>query len=147
MNPESPEDSSQFSNIYQGHQTSYEAKNLTPFRTYFFRVQASNSAGKNNKSKTNSCYKKDISNILGAGPYSPVAATVTPAAPPSSVSILRSEATPTTIALWWSEPSSNGAEITSYNIDLGDRVIETEEPVTDFRIEGLQPEAQYKVSK
>lgn len=146
MNPESPEDNSQFSNIYQGHQTSYEAKNLTPFRTYFFRVQASNSAGENNKSQWIHVTKETFP-IVGAGPYSPVAATVTPAAPPSSVAILRSEATPTTIALWWSEPSSNGAEITSYNIDLGDRVIETEEPVTDYRIEGLQPEVQYKVSK
>ncbi|KAL1513199.1 hypothetical protein ABEB36_002638 [Hypothenemus hampei] len=125
LNSESPEDHSQFSNIYQGPQTTFEAKNLLPFKTYFFRVQALNSAG--------------------AGPYSPTAATITPAAPPSSVSILRSESTPTSIALWWAEPSSNGAIITSYNIDLGDRIIKTDEPVTQYRIEGLQPEVQYKI--
>ncbi|CAH1130831.1 unnamed protein product [Ceutorhynchus assimilis] len=125
MNQDSPDDPSQFSNIYQGPHTSYEAKNLTPFRTYFFRVQASNSAG--------------------PGPYSPIAATVTPAAPPSAVSILRSEATPTNIALWWAEPNANGAEITSYNIDLGDRVIETEGPITEYLLENLLPEVQYKI--
>ncbi|XP_066143269.1 fibronectin type-III domain-containing protein 3A isoform X2 [Euwallacea fornicatus] len=125
LSSESPEDQSRFTSIYQGASTSYEAKNLTPFRTYFFRVQALNSAG--------------------AGQYSPIAATVTPAAPPSSVSIVRSEASPTAIHLWWSVPLDNGSEVTGYNIDLGDRVIEVSGDVSDFLIEGLQPETQHKI--
>ncbi|XP_050295748.1 fibronectin type-III domain-containing protein 3A isoform X2 [Anthonomus grandis grandis] len=125
MNPESPEDLSQFVNIYQGPQTSYEAKNLTPFKKYYFRVQAFNAAG--------------------AGPFSCVVSVDTPAAAPSAVSILRSEVTPTTIALLWAEPACNGAEILFYNIELGDRVIETDGPVTEYTIEDLQPEVQYKI--
>lgn len=126
LNSQSPDDLSQFTSIYQGHQTSYEARNLCPFRTYFFRVQASNSAG--------------------AGQYSPIAATVTPAAPPSAVTILRSDATPTTIHVWWATPSCNGSDVVGYNIDIGsDRLIEVTGDVTDYKLEDLQPETQYKV--
>lgn len=126
LNSQCPDDLSQFTNIYQGPQTSYEARNLCPFRTYFFRVQASNSAG--------------------PGPYSPIAATVTPAAPPSAVTILRSDATPTTIHVWWATPPCNGSDIVGYNIDIGsDRLIEVADNVTDYKLEDLQPETQYKV--
>lgn len=125
MCPDTPDDVSLFSSIYQGPLACYEAKNLSPFRKYFFRVQATNSAG--------------------VGPYSPISATITPAATPSAVSILKSESTPTTITLWWSEPNSNGSEITHYNIDLGDNAIETDGPTTEYSLENLQPETQYRI--
>ncbi|XP_076253735.1 fibronectin type-III domain-containing protein 3A-like isoform X2 [Rhynchophorus ferrugineus] len=123
--PDSPEDPSSYSSIYQGPHTNFEAKNLAPFRTYFFRVQAMNSTG--------------------TGPHSPVAAITTPAAVPSPVSILGSEASPTTVTVWWSEPNCNGADVQRYNIEVGDRIIETEGPVTDYHIEGLQPETLYRI--
>ncbi|KAH1001926.1 hypothetical protein HUJ04_005882 [Dendroctonus ponderosae] len=126
VNTENPEDVSQFSSLYQGPQTSFDAKNLLPFHTYFFRVRAFNSAG--------------------PGPYSTVAATLTPPAAPSAPTILRSEATPTTIALWWAEPASNGAAITSYNIDVnGEQLINLEAPLERYRIDNLHPETHYKI--
>ncbi|XP_060516675.1 fibronectin type-III domain-containing protein 3A isoform X2 [Cylas formicarius] len=125
MSPDSVDDGRLFANIYQGPHHSYEAKSLTPFRKYFFRVQAANSAG--------------------LGPYSPIAATMTSAAPPSTVSVIRSESTPSTITLYWSEPACNGAEISHYNIEIGDKVVETSGPVTEWKLDGLQPETNYKV--
>lgn len=75
-----------------------------------------------------------------------MAATLTPPAAPSAPTILRSEATPTAIALWWAEPASNGAAVTSYNIDVnGEQLINLEAPLERHRIDNLHPETQYKV--
>ncbi|XP_065164149.1 fibronectin type-III domain-containing protein 3A-like isoform X4 [Atheta coriaria] len=115
----------QFTLIYQGESTSYDAKNLTPFTTYYFRVQAANSAG--------------------YGLYSPIAATITPAAPPAQIQNIRHTSTPTSIALSWLEPSSNGTPISEYIIEVADQVIHTEEPITKYVIEDLQPETSYKI--
>ncbi|CAG9863441.1 unnamed protein product [Phyllotreta striolata] len=114
-----------FSSVYQGPQTNYEVKGLAPFRSYCFRVQAGNSAG--------------------FSAYSPVATTLTPPAPPSAVAVLKSESTPTSIALYWNAPSENGSPIINYNIEIGDRTITTQGPVNEYLIEGLQPETSYKI--
>ncbi|XP_044268751.1 fibronectin type-III domain-containing protein 3A isoform X2 [Tribolium madens] len=111
--------------VYQGAENYHDVKGLNPFTTYYFRVQACNSAG--------------------CSPYSPVTATVTPAAPPSTVTTLRSESTPTSITLNWNEPSNNGSEITHYNIEFGDKLIVTDGPVREYQIVNLQPEITYKI--
>ncbi|KAJ8971455.1 hypothetical protein NQ314_000712 [Rhamnusium bicolor] len=72
LSPDIEED--KFYSIYQGPQINYDVKGLNPFHTYYFRVQAGNSAG--------------------FSLFSPVAATITPAAPPSTVTTLRSDSTP-----------------------------------------------------
>ncbi|CAH1175829.1 unnamed protein product [Phaedon cochleariae] len=119
------EEEEEFSGVYQGAQASCDVKGLAPFHSYYFRVQAGNSAG--------------------LSPYSPVAGTVTPAAPPSAVASVKTEATPTSIALSWATPSENGSPITHYNIELSDRTISTQAPTTEYVIEGLQPDTVYKV--
>lgn len=93
------QDEFNFNCIYQGVQTNYDVKNLSPFSTYYFRVMACNGAG--------------------CSAYSPVAATITPPAPPAMVSAIRSVSTPTSITLQWNAPLDNGAAILYYNIEIG----------------------------
>jgi predicted phage tail protein len=111
--------------VYQGSESYHDVKGLNPFTTYYFRVQACNSAG--------------------CSLFSPISATVTPAAPPATVTTLRSESTPTSITLNWNEPADNGSEITHYNIEFGDKLIVTEGPVTEYHLDNLQPETTYKI--
>lgn len=92
-------DETKFNSIYQGLQTSYDVKNLCPFSTYYFRVQACN--------------------VAGCSSFSPIAATITPPAAPSPVTSLRSTSTPTSISLHWNPPHDNGSPITHYNIEIG----------------------------
>ncbi|XP_072388765.1 fibronectin type-III domain-containing protein 3A isoform X2 [Diabrotica undecimpunctata] len=123
ISPELSED--KFSSVYQGPQLNYDVKGLTPFHSYCFRVQAGNSAG-----------------FSG---FSPVATTLTPAAPPSAVTSLKSESTPTSITLYWNTPNENGSPITNYNIEIGDRTISTDGAVNEYTVEGLLPETNYKI--
>lgn len=123
MSPDSGED--KFLSIYQGPQQNYDVKNLHPFHTYYFRVQAGNNAG--------------------FSLFSPVAATITPAAPPSTVNILKGEPTPTSITVYWNPPADNGSSITHYNIEIGDKTISTESPISEYTIENLQPDTNYKI--
>lgn len=123
MSPDADED--KFCSIYQGCQVNYDVKCLNPFHTYYFRVQAGNSAG--------------------FSTFSPVAATITPAAPPSTVTTLRSESTPTSITLYWNPPPDNGSSIIYYVIEIGDKTILTESQLTEYTIENLQPDTHYKI--
>ncbi|KAG5900612.1 hypothetical protein JTB14_017464 [Gonioctena quinquepunctata] len=123
ISPDVNED--KFSSIYQGPQLNYDVKGLTPFHSYYFRVQAGNSAGFSS--------------------FSPVAGTITPAAPPMAVTTLKSYSTPKSITLHWNPPNDNGSPITHYNIELGDKTISTEYPVGEYTIENLQPETNYKI--
>ncbi|KAJ8961083.1 hypothetical protein NQ318_008759 [Aromia moschata] len=123
MSPDVDED--KFHGIYQGPQANYDVKGLNPFHTYYFRVQAGNSAG--------------------FSLYSAVAATITPAAPPSTVTNLRSESTPTSITLYWNHPADNGSSFVCYNIEIGDKIISTEYPVNEYTIANLHPDTHYKI--
>lgn len=114
-----------FTAIYQGNATSFDVKNLSPFTMYYFRLQAANSAGWSG--------------------YSSVETIITPAAPPAVVTSLRHESTPTSIRLYWSPPADNGAPITNYNIEIGDKTISTESNATEYLLTDLQPETQYKI--
>lgn len=117
--------SDSFETAYEGLETSHEVKNLNPATGYRFRVRASNSAGSSN--------------------FSPVSSIETPSAAPSTVSILKHSMTPTTIKLHWNEPINNGSPILRYNIEVGDKLIVTEEPVTEYEIAKLQSNTTYKV--
>lgn len=92
-------------------------------------------------------------NQAGAGPYSELVTCRIPAAVPDAVSTLcvledehvgACQPSPSVcLVLSWEEPSNNGAEITSYNIDLGDVSIPVGN-VTSHVIEGLLPETSYR---
>ncbi|KAK4880028.1 hypothetical protein RN001_008174 [Aquatica leii] len=123
----SPNDAAedQFLPIFQGSATNHDVKGLSPFTAYYFRVQACNNAG--------------------CGLFSPLAATITPAAPPAAVSSIQHEKTPTSISLNWNEPVNNGANITHYNIEIGDQIISTDCCETSYVIESLNPLTAYKI--
>lgn len=115
-----------YSIVYQGVQTSTDVRNLIPFTTYYFRVCASNAAGSSN--------------------FSEKVSIQTPAAPPNPPTIESYEFSSSDILIQWNEPESNGSEILHYNIECGDRLIKTaDKNPTEFLIENLQPETQYKI--
>lgn len=92
-------------------------------------------------------------NQAGAGPYSELATCRIPASVPDAVSTLfvledehvdPCQLSPSVcLALNWEEPGNNGAEITSYNIDLGDISIPIGN-VTSYVIHDLLPETSYR---
>lgn len=118
------ENTDTFHQAYQGPQTMHEIKNLSPFTTYYFRIQASNSAG--------------------YGPHSGNSIILTPAAAPNPVNNPKSEITATSVTLNWHEPYNNGAPITHYNIEYADHLINTQQPVTSYTISDLQPNTYYR---
>ncbi|XP_063902882.1 fibronectin type-III domain-containing protein 3A isoform X2 [Zophobas morio] len=121
----STNNSEDFHLVYQGPDNYHDVKGLNPFTTYYFRVQACNSAG--------------------CSLFSPIAAMLTPAAPPSTITTLRSESTPTSITLNWNPPADNGSDISHYNIEIGDKVIVTDGADTKYHLDNLQPETTYKI--
>ncbi|NXD19361.1 FND3B protein, partial [Spelaeornis formosus] len=119
---------------YSGTETCFEISGLSAAARYCCRLQAVNQAG--------------------AGPYSELVSCRVPAAVPDAVCSLwvlederggACQPSPSVcLVLSWEEPSSNGAEITSYNIDLGDVSIPVGN-VTSHVIEGLLPETSYRI--
>ena len=114
-----------FLSVYQGPNTLHEVKNLTPATAYYFRVEASNSAG--------------------YGPYSNVLGMVTQAAAPSVVAVPQTEVTAGSISLSWTEPINNGSPITHYNIEVGEHTVTTDGPLTKYTIESLESNTSYRV--
>uniref|UniRef100_A0A8C5CC01 Fibronectin type III domain containing 3Ba n=1 Tax=Gadus morhua TaxID=8049 RepID=A0A8C5CC01_GADMO len=119
--------------IYSGVATQCELSELTPATSYCCRLQAVNQAG--------------------AGPYSELVSFQTPATNPDPVISLclldpapsESDHSPSTcLYLKWEEPSSNGAEITSYVITMEDQTINVE-TATSHLVTGLQPDSEYRV--
>ncbi|NXT68937.1 FND3B protein, partial [Chaetops frenatus] len=119
---------------YSGTETRFEIGDLAAAARYCCRLQAINQAG--------------------AGPYSELVSCRIPASVPDAVSTLSvledehgasCQPSPSVcLVLSWEEPSNNGAEITSYNIDLGDASIAVGR-VTSHVIEGLLPETSYRI--
>ncbi|KAJ8409625.1 hypothetical protein AAFF_G00230260 [Aldrovandia affinis] len=120
--------------IYSGPDTQCEISDLAAATHYCCRLQAANQAG--------------------AGPYSELVSCQTPATTPDVVSTFylaehdhadgHSFSPSTCLALKWEEPCSNGAEITSYTIALGESLV-TVEHVTCHVIEDLQPDSEYSL--
>lgn len=92
-------------------------------------------------------------NQAGAGPYSDLVTCRIPASVPEAVSVLsvledeqvdaQQLSHSVCLVLNWEEPCNNGAEITSYNIDLGDSSIPVGN-VTSYVIKDLLPETSYR---
>uniref|UniRef100_A0A8C2KHJ0 Fibronectin type-III domain-containing protein 3A-like n=1 Tax=Cyprinus carpio TaxID=7962 RepID=A0A8C2KHJ0_CYPCA len=128
---------------YTGAALSHEMRGLLPATNYFCRVQAVN--------------------VAGVGPFSDAVLCQTPCsvpAPVSSIHTLREsemrdeedeEARPllyspsTCLGLRWEAPCDHGSEITSYQIDLGERQPILTGPVTKYIIQNLQPDTTYRI--
>ncbi|XP_065604534.1 fibronectin type III domain-containing protein 3B [Cyrtonyx montezumae] len=128
------EDEESLQLAYNGTDTCFEIRELSAAAQYCCRLQAVNQAG--------------------AGPYSELVTCRIPASVPDAVSTLyvledehvdASQLSPSVcLALNWEEPCNNGAEITSYNIDLGDISIPVGN-VTSYVIHDLLPETSYRI--
>lgn len=114
-----------FTQLHVGPQRKFEAKNLTPATKYSFRVLAINSAG--------------------PSPYSPVCQCQTTPSSPAAVVHYRVHSTATDILLKWEEPHSNGSEINSYNIDIGDKSLINISSASEYRISNLLPDTAYRI--
>ncbi|XP_061099120.1 fibronectin type III domain containing 3Ba isoform X2 [Conger conger] len=118
--------------IYSGTDTQCEISDLTAATHYCCRLQAANQAG--------------------AGPYSELVSCQTPATTPDAVSTFyladydhadgRTSSPSTCLVLKWEEPCNNGAEVTSYNIMMGESLVSVDN-VTCYVIEDLQPDSKY----
>ncbi|KAK7863661.1 hypothetical protein R5R35_006188 [Gryllus longicercus] len=121
----SSEEEQDYNTVFHGLATSYEAKGLTPAMPYYFRVQASNSAGWSS--------------------ISPSSMVLTPPATPAVVTNVRYTATHTSLILMWNEPTANGSPILHYNIEIGgDRIESSAGPDLQHAVESLQPDTTYK---
>ncbi|NXX43130.1 FND3B protein, partial [Tricholaema leucomelas] len=128
------EDEESLQLAYSGTDTRYEISDLAAAARYCCRLQAINQAG--------------------AGPYSDLVTCRIPAAVPDAVSTLSvledeqvdaCQLSPSAcLVLSWEEPCNNGAEITSYNIDLGEVSIPVGN-VTSYVINDLLPETSYRI--
>ncbi|GBP38064.1 Fibronectin type-III domain-containing protein 3a [Eumeta japonica] len=114
-----------FSEIFKGIETSYIVRKLTPFSPYFFRVSASNAAGR--------------------GAPSGVRDVLMPRAPPAAPTGIRHEATADSLHVHWKAPVDHGAEIVQYKVEVDDSEFETEGIATEYCVEGLLPDTIYRV--
>ncbi|CAH0603310.1 unnamed protein product [Chrysodeixis includens] len=114
-----------FSEIYRGIETSYEISRLVPFSPYFFRVCATNAAGRS--------------------AWSGVRDVLTPRAPPAAPAGLRSDATPDSLRLHWRAPNCHGADVLRYRVEVGDAAFDTDGPAPERLVQGLAPDTVYRV--
>uniref|UniRef100_A0AAY4EYI2 Fibronectin type-III domain-containing protein n=1 Tax=Denticeps clupeoides TaxID=299321 RepID=A0AAY4EYI2_9TELE len=116
--------------VYSGTNMFCQISNLEAASSYCCRLQAVNQAG--------------------AGPHSELVTCRTPAAIPDAVQGFYLQdhidahhySLSTSLSLVWEEPCCNGAEITSYTIAMGDRLISTGN-VTCYVVSDLQPDSEY----
>ncbi|XP_023720890.1 fibronectin type-III domain-containing protein 3A isoform X3 [Cryptotermes secundus] len=114
-----------YTTVFHGLSHSYEVRSLAAATPYYFRIQASNSAG-----------------------WSAVSAasqTITPPSSPAAMCLPRYVVTPTTIKLSWQEPACHGADILHYNIDVGDHIESTIGPAVEHTLDGLIPDTSYRL--
>lgn len=114
-----------FTEVYRGMDTACSITKLTPFTPYFFRVCATNSAGR--------------------GAWSAVRDALTPRAPPAAPHGLRHEATTDSLRLHWRVPPCHGAEVLRYRVEVDDAAFDTEGPLPEHLVEGLSPDTVYRV--
>ncbi|XP_075992057.1 miles to go isoform X2 [Anticarsia gemmatalis] len=114
-----------FAEVYRGVETNCLVGRLTPFSPYFFRVCATNAAGR--------------------GSWSGVRDLLTPRAPPAAPAGLRHEATADSLRLHWRAPASHGAEVLKYRVEVDDAEYDTDGPTPERLVEGLAPDTVYRV--
>ncbi|CAG5056619.1 unnamed protein product [Parnassius apollo] len=114
-----------FAEVYRGRDTVCVVSKLTPFSPYFFRVCATNSAGR--------------------GAWSGVRDVLTPRAPPAAPTGIRHEATADSLRLHWRCPASHGADILRYRVEVDESSFETDGPIPEHLVEGLVPDTVYRV--
>ncbi|ETN64451.1 fibronectin type-III domain-containing protein 3a [Anopheles darlingi] len=95
-----------FHTVYRGTNRTADVRNLQPFARYHFRVCAVNGAG-------SSRYSVPVSQQM-------------PAAPPNAPTIAEQKIAAKSILISWQTPHDNGAPVTHYNIECGDRLITTD---------------------
>lgn len=114
-----------FAEVYRGAETSCVVDKLTPFTPYFFRVCATNAAGR--------------------GAWSGVRDVLTPRAPPAAPGGLRHEAAADALRLQWRAPHAHGAAVLRYRVQVGDAAFDTDGPTPERLAGGLQPDTVYRV--
>ncbi|XP_068621688.1 fibronectin type-III domain-containing protein 3a isoform X2 [Battus philenor] len=114
-----------FAEVYRGRDTGCILSKLTPFSPYFFRVCATNSAGRS--------------------AWSGVRDLLTPRAPPGPPTGIRHDATADSLRLHWRCPASHGADIFRYRVEVDDSAYDTDDPTPEQLIEGLLPDTTYRV--
>lgn len=91
----------------------------------------------------------------GEGPFGDIAMVTTPPSVPAavegveevaaeSVSDITTAVSPSRLALRWKEPCCHGAEITGYNIDLGEQLPLSVGRTNHHVLENLQPNTTYR---
>ncbi|XP_048588285.1 fibronectin type-III domain-containing protein 3A [Nematostella vectensis] len=132
-------DEGTFTELYTGTDLSYELrKGLLPANYYYFRLKALSA--------------------VGASLWSQVSTCQTPAASPAAVSSVRCvDQSSSHLRLRWKHPADNGAQITSYNIEIagarnicydvtGENEAGEEPPrVQEYDITDLQPSTAYRI--
>ncbi len=78
------------------------------------------------------------------GPFSAIASCMTPPSSPGAVVSLKASSTANSVSLTWKEPPTNGSDILSYNIDLGEKHLIGVANVLEYTIDDLLPETTYK---
>lgn len=74
-----------------------------------------------------------------------LASCVTPAAVPSAVTSVKVHTKSTSMTITWKEPSSNGAPITGYYIDIGEKeLIFVSAELNEYTIEEVLPDTAYR---
>uniref|UniRef100_A0A8C4NCH8 Fibronectin type III domain containing 3A n=1 Tax=Eptatretus burgeri TaxID=7764 RepID=A0A8C4NCH8_EPTBU len=119
--------------VYSGPALSYELRGLQPASYYFCRVQAVNCAGPGLFGDVASCCTPP----WVPGPITTVHIT----SPQADSGLEPSEC----LVLSWDEPISNGAEVTTYNVDYGERQPLNVEGSTSCIVHGLHPDSTYRV--
>ncbi|XP_041970315.1 fibronectin type-III domain-containing protein 3a isoform X2 [Aricia agestis] len=114
-----------YSEVYRGAETCCHVGKLVPFTPYFFRVCATNSAGR--------------------GAWSAIRDALTPRAAPAAPAALRHESTADSLHLTWRSPASHGADILKYRVEVDDMAFETDGPTAERLVEGLSPDTVYRV--
>ncbi|XP_037976773.2 fibronectin type-III domain-containing protein 3a isoform X1 [Plutella xylostella] len=112
-----------FAQVFAGLATSALVGDLTPFTAYFFRVCASNAAGR--------------------GAWSGVRDALTERAPPAAPAPPAHEAEAAALRLAWAAPAAHGAAITHYLVRVDERELRCEEPA--LLVTGLRADTQYRV--
>ncbi|XP_031413912.1 fibronectin type-III domain-containing protein 3A-like, partial [Clupea harengus] len=121
---------------YHGPSTSWEMTELIPATEYCCRVQAVSEAG--------------------AGPFGDIAMVTTPPSVPAAVECVEevsaesviditTGASASRLAVTWKEPCCHGAEITGYNIDLGEQLPLSVGRTSHHVLENLQPNSTLRL--